>query len=158
MSRKRLEDLANDLGVSKYRLEIIVKNIEVEYKGAEEVDLKYKYMDFMKNIIDECIGYEAYVELPKGLDSYYDVLHYLNSSPMRGNVIIGNELTGYFTENDYRDKVLKSPTWLDICKIAEKNIVKSQDEDHCYVESIYLCKYVYIFGKNVACCELFMGS
>ncbi|KAE9521648.1 hypothetical protein AGLY_017944 [Aphis glycines] len=130
------------------------------YKGIpinQEKEKKYNYIKLMKNDI------KKYVKKKSKKDNLYvnfcafeysentkTVKYNLHKIPIVGNIFIidqGNDQFG--NGNPYISKLLKSPTWLELCKIANDLIITTGDYTHHYLDDI---KIVEDLG-NIKMCE-----
>ncbi|KAE9543657.1 hypothetical protein AGLY_002053, partial [Aphis glycines] len=117
------------------------------YKGIpinQEKEKKYNYIKLMKNDI------KKYVKKKSKKDNLYvnfcafeysentkTVKYNLHKIPIVGNIFIidqGNDQFG--NGNPYISKLLKSPTWLELCKIANDLIITTGDYTHHYLDDI----------------------
>ncbi|KAL4153460.1 hypothetical protein QTP88_001293 [Uroleucon formosanum] len=90
---------------------------------------------------------------------YYEnsenVKYNLNKIPIEGNIlIISQGDVDFGNGKPYVSKLLHSPTWLELCKIANEQIIATGDYNHYYLDSI---KFIQDLG-NIKMCEFFMGS
>jgi hypothetical protein len=127
-----------------------------------EKQKNYNYLKLMKNDI------KKYVKKNSKKDNlyvnfcafeYYEntekVKYNLHKIPIDGNIFIidqGNDQFG--NGNPYISKLLNSPTWLELCKIANDLIITTGDYTHHYLDNI---KIVEDLG-NIKMCKLSMGS
>ncbi|KAE9521666.1 hypothetical protein AGLY_017962 [Aphis glycines] len=135
------------------------------YKGIpinQEKEKKYNYIKLMKNDI------KKYVKKKSKKDDLYvnfcafeysentkTVKYNLHKIPIVGNIFIidqGNDQFG--NGNPYISKLLKSPTWLELCKIANDLIITTGDYTHHYLDDIKIVEDLGI----IKMCEFSMGS
>ncbi|KAL4141986.1 hypothetical protein QTP88_004519 [Uroleucon formosanum] len=84
-----------------------------------------------------------------------NVKYNLNKIPIEGNIlIISQGDVDFGNGKPYVSKLLHSPTWLELCKIANEQIIATGDYNHYYLDSI---KFIQDLG-NIKMCEFFMGS
>jgi hypothetical protein len=81
----------------------------------------------------------------------------LDEIPVPGKIRVRAERSEYFggkRSRDYLSPVLESPTWLDLCGIADEVINTTNDMSHVYFEGLQ------VLGDEdgVQIVELFMGS
>ncbi|KAE9523187.1 hypothetical protein AGLY_016420 [Aphis glycines] len=133
------------------------------YKGIpinQEKEKKYNYIKLMKNDI------KKYVKKKSKKDNLYvnfcafeysentkTVKYNLHKIPIVGNIFIidqGNDQFG--NGNPYISKLLKSPTWLELCKIANDLIITTGDYTHHYLDDIKIVEdlgIIKMFKRNV---------
>ena len=90
---------------------------------------------------------------------YYEysesIKYNLNKIPIDGNIFIINQGDdGFGNGKPYVSKLLHSPTWLELCHIANDQIIATSDYNHYYLDNI---KIVQDLG-NIKMCEFSMGS
>lgn len=125
------------------------------YKGIpinQEKKL-YSYLNLMKNDIEKYIKKDkCYVNFCS-LEYYENteiVKYNLHKIPINGNIfVIDNG-----DKSPYISKVLYSPTWLELCKIANDQIITTGDYKHHYLEDIVVVQDL----GNILMCKFIMGS
>jgi len=135
------------------------------YKGIpinQKKQNKYNYLKLMKNDINRCIKKyrkkdKRYVEFCA--IEYHEnteiVKYNLHQIPINGNIIIidqGDDMFG--NGKPYVSNLLHSPTWLELCKIANDQIITTDDYHHRYLEDIKVLEVL----ENIKICKFFMGS
>ena len=96
----------------------------------------------------KCCSFEYY-------ENSKNVKYNLNKIPIEGNIfIISKGDDDFGNGNPYISKLLHSPTWLELCQIANDQIITTGDYHHHYLDNI---KIVQDLG-NIKMCEFFMGS
>jgi len=79
----------------------------------------------------------------------------LNKIPIEGNILIidhGHNISG--NGKPYASKILESPTWLDICKIANDLIIATGTYSFKYLHDICVVQDL----GNIKICRLGMGG
>ncbi|KAL4153214.1 hypothetical protein QTP88_001047 [Uroleucon formosanum] len=131
------------------------------YKGIpinQEKQKNYNYLKLMQNDIKKSIQKtKCYVKFCAF--EYYEnsesVKYTLNKIPIEGNIFIISQGDDYFGNgNPYVSKLLHSPTWLELCKIANEQIIATGDYTHHFLEDI---KFIQDLG-NIKMYEFYMGS
>ncbi|KAL4083434.1 hypothetical protein QTP88_028750 [Uroleucon formosanum] len=104
------------------------------YKGIpinQEKQKNYNYLKLMQNDIKKSIQKnKCYVKFCAF--EYYEncesVKYTLNKIPIEGNIFIISQGDDYFGNgNPYVSKLLHSPTWLELCKIANEQIIATDN-------------------------------
>jgi len=79
----------------------------------------------------------------------------LNKIPIDGNIVIISQGDVDFENGKpYVSKLLHSPTWLELCKIANEQIITTGDYTHHFLDNI---KFIQDLG-NIKICEFSTGS
>lgn len=84
----------------------------------------------------------------------YPELDKLGKVPIKGRVRFVRKFDGWGNGRDYRSRVYKSPTWLQIATLANDMIVATDDLHHVFLEGVE------VIGKSggITECEFVMGS
>jgi len=84
----------------------------------------------------------------------YPETEQLGKVPIKGRVRFVRAYDGWGNGRDYRSRVYKNPTWLQITTLANDMIVASGDLHHVFLEGVT------VVGKSngVTVCEFVMGS
>ncbi|KAL4153049.1 hypothetical protein QTP88_000882 [Uroleucon formosanum] len=131
------------------------------YKGKpinQEKQKNYNYLKLMQNDIKKSIQKtKCYVKFCAF--EYYEnsesVKYTLNKIPIEGNIfIISQGDVDFGNGKPYVSKLLHSPTWLELCKIANEQIIATGDYTHHFLEDI---KFIQDLG-NIKMYEFYMGS
>ena len=131
------------------------------YKGIpiNQYRLKnFNYLKLMRNNIKRSITKnKCYVKFCAF--EYYEnsenVKYNLNKIPIDGNIfIISQGDVDFGNGKPYVSKLLHSPTWLELCKIANEQIITTGDYTHHFLDDI---KFIQDLG-NIKICEFSMGS
>jgi len=106
-----------------------------------------------------------------GKDTDWIVYDNLDEVPIEGRVVIfepGDQFWGGDETRDYKSPILHSPTWLELCVIANEMMHVTGDMNHCFVESISpmntsllerLASIDLDGGEGeIQVCQFFMGS
>ena len=140
---------------------IIPYRLNKKYKGIpiNQYRLKnFNFLKLMRNEIKKSIKKnECYVKFCAV--TYYEnsekVKYNLNEIPINENIFIINQGDDFFGNgNPYISKLLHSPTWLELCQIANDQIIATGDYHHHYLNDI---KVIQDLG-NIKMCEFNMGS
>ena len=65
----------------------------------------------------------------------------LDDIAVEGEVIFSQSCEGYEeSDKDFQSDILKNPTWLDVCKVANESLETTGDcrGDHIFLESVYI--------------------
>ena len=140
---------------------IIPCRLNTKYKGIPINQYRLKNFNFLKlmqnNIKKSIKNNKCYVKYCafKYYENSNNIKYNLNEIPINGNIFIINQGDDCFGNgNSYISKLLHSPTWLELCQIANDLIITTGDYTHRYLEEI---RIVQDLGKIIMC-EFFMGS
>jgi len=135
---------------------ILPCRLNKKYKGIPINQYRLKNFNFLKlmqNDIKKSIKKnKCYVKFCalEYFENSENVRYNLNEIPIEGNIFIINQGDG----NPYISKLLHSPTWLELCHIANDQIIATGDYDHYYLDNIKIVQDL----RNIKMCEFSMRS
>jgi hypothetical protein len=127
-----------------------------EYRKASD-PMHKKVEDAVKANGEEFqVYYSAYKSTEEGIP-----IDNLDAIPMQGKIIIVDEGSTFYGSGEaYRSKTLDSPTWLELCVVANEMILSTKDLHHVYLEGVMATKQVLTLQDmtEIKVCNLIMGS
>jgi hypothetical protein len=94
--------------------------------------------DAIQNRVERSIGPKCVVYFSAyTLDADQVPVDNLDEVPVTGKLLVrGSRLRGGQRGKDYESCVLENPSWLDLCGIANDQIIATRDREHRYLEGI----------------------
>ena len=134
--------------------EIPEEEFKIKYQEASDPMHKKVQKAVEENGQDFWVYYSAY-EDKDGIP-----IDNLNEIPVPGKVMFVEQGdTFYGSGKSYRSKILDSPTWLEICVVANEMIIATKDMHHIYLEAVHATpKTLFQDNDEVKILRFSMGS
>ena len=120
----------------------IHKKVEEAVKASGEEDFQ--------------VYYSAYKATEEGIP-----IDNLDEIPMQGQILVVDEGSTFYGSGEaYRSKTLDSPTWLELCVVANEMILSTRDLHHVYLEAVVATDTVLTLQDmtEIKVVNLIMGS
>ena len=132
-------------------------NLEVYHQDLRKIESRIE--DKIANKNGMYLRYANYDTVEK--EGVERIIDNLDEIAVKGYVRFESERNDFFggpKSKDYRSKILKNPTWLEVAVYCEKKIRKTRDYHHCFLEAIKFLRTEKIKGKEVQIFDFSMGS
>jgi len=108
------------------------EEFKIKYQEASD-PMHQKVEDLVrKSGQDFHVYYSAYESTPEGIP-----IDNLDEVPIKGKIKVVEQGSDFFgSGKGYRSKVLDSPTWLELCVVANEMIIATGDLHHIYLEAV----------------------
>jgi hypothetical protein len=94
--------------------------------------------DAIQDRVRQAIGRKCFVFFSAyALDNDNLPVDNLDDVPLTGKIVVrAGRVPGVSSSLGYQSPVMVSPTWLDLCIVANEQIVKTRDRSRCYLEQV----------------------